>query len=161
MLMKLTPGVNFIIILHETFLNQSVIFTFYLLTILPCNFYVERVLAQKQLVKRWWNWLQYIGDPIDCIVSPDVPDKMMDTYCWSVPYTAGVSNSNTAHMRLGPHWKWNKLPSIFQLKTKNSWKIGKISLIFFILEFFDVRGPRVWDRCNTVSAALYDLFGST
>ena len=25
---------------------------------------------------------QFIGDPIDCIVTPDVPAKMMDTYCW-------------------------------------------------------------------------------
>ena len=26
---------------------------------------------------------QFIGDPIDCIVTKDVPAKMMDTYCWS------------------------------------------------------------------------------
>merc|ERR1711884_736779 len=25
---------------------------------------------------------QYIGDPIDCIVDPDVPQNVMDTYCW-------------------------------------------------------------------------------
>ena len=25
---------------------------------------------------------QYIGDPIDCIVDPDIPQKVMDTYCW-------------------------------------------------------------------------------
>jgi hypothetical protein len=27
---------------------------------------------------------QFIGDPIDCIVTKDVPANMMDTYCWSV-----------------------------------------------------------------------------
>jgi len=25
---------------------------------------------------------QYIGDPIDCIVDPDIPQQVMDTYCW-------------------------------------------------------------------------------
>lgn len=25
---------------------------------------------------------QYIGDPIDCIVDPDIPQNIMDTYCW-------------------------------------------------------------------------------
>ena len=25
---------------------------------------------------------QYIGDPIDCIVDPDIPQNVMDTYCW-------------------------------------------------------------------------------
>ena len=30
---------------------------------------------------------QFIGDPIDCIVTKDVPGNMMDTYCWSVPIT--------------------------------------------------------------------------
>lgn len=25
---------------------------------------------------------QFIGDPIDCIVAKEVPEKMMDTYCW-------------------------------------------------------------------------------
>ena len=24
----------------------------------------------------------YLGDPIDCIVDPDVPQNVMDTYCW-------------------------------------------------------------------------------
>ena len=38
------------------------------------------------------------GDPIDCIVDPDVPQNVMDTYCWihstfSIPnrYNAIVS----------------------------------------------------------------------
>ena len=25
---------------------------------------------------------QYIGDPIDCIVDQDIPQNVMDTYCW-------------------------------------------------------------------------------
>jgi hypothetical protein len=25
---------------------------------------------------------QFIGDPIDCIVTKDVPGNLMDTYCW-------------------------------------------------------------------------------
>jgi len=25
---------------------------------------------------------QFIGDPIDCIVTQEVEPKMMDTYCW-------------------------------------------------------------------------------
>lgn len=25
---------------------------------------------------------QYIGDPIDCIVDADIPQNVMDTYCW-------------------------------------------------------------------------------
>ena len=42
---------------------------------------------------------QYIGDPINCIVDPDIPQKVMDTYCWihatfSIPnrFTAEVGN---------------------------------------------------------------------
>jgi len=51
---------------------------------------------------------------------------------------SGVSNSEwlAGCMRLKErsprlHWKkWMKLPSNFQLKTENSWKIGKLSIYF-------------------------------
>jgi len=74
--------------------------------------------------------------------------------------TAGVSNSEclAGCMRLKdrscwPHFKkWKKLPSNFQLKTKNSWKNRQIvyELKKKTAEFLDVHGPRVWDRCSTV-----------
>ncbi|GFT16830.1 innexin inx2 [Nephila pilipes] len=66
---------------------------------------------------------QYIGDPIDCISSKDVPENMLDTFCWvhstfslpdswekkvgdEVPYP-GVDNSSKGQKRIyHAYYQW-------------------------------------------------------
>merc|ERR1719188_2712002 len=48
---------------------------------------------------------QYIGDPIDCIVDPDVPQNVMDTYCW-IHSTFSIPNRYEGRNEVGkdvPH----------------------------------------------------------
>jgi len=46
---------------------------------------------------------QYIGDPIDCIVDPDIPQNVMDTYCW-IHATFSIPNRFLAEVgREVPH----------------------------------------------------------
>jgi len=56
MLMKLTPGVNFINILGEIFSYKSTLHSFYLMTVWLCNFFGKIISAQKLLLN---------GDEID------------------------------------------------------------------------------------------------
>ena len=46
---------------------------------------------------------QYIGDPIDCIVDSDIPQNVMDTYCW-IHATFTIPNRVLANIGLEvPH----------------------------------------------------------
>jgi len=52
-------GINVTNILRLAFLYKNVVHSFSLLTVWLCNFSDERILAQKLLLKCWWNWLWY------------------------------------------------------------------------------------------------------
>ena len=50
---------------------------------------------------------QYIGDPIDCIVDPDIPQNVMDTYCWihstfSIPNRYEDRNEVSQNLKIKP-----------------------------------------------------------
>jgi len=47
---------------------------------------------------------QYIGDPIDCIVDSDIPQNVMDTYCW---IHATFYDPQQSH---GGHWAGGAAP---------------------------------------------------
>jgi len=70
----LRPGINFINILHVTFLYKSALQSFSLITFWLCNFFGKRILSKKPLVKCRWNWLQdpcYPG--VTCYSAPEQP----------------------------------------------------------------------------------------
>jgi len=53
----LGPGANFTNILWAAFTYESLLCIFYAVTICVCNFFFgQRILAQKLLIKFWWNW---------------------------------------------------------------------------------------------------------
>ncbi len=56
----LTPN-----ILRAAFLYKSFLRSFYALTIWVCNFLGKRILAQKLLIKCWWNGHQLTAWPAD------------------------------------------------------------------------------------------------
>jgi len=99
---------------------------------------------------------QYIGDPIDCIVDPDVPQNVMDTYCWihstfSIPNRViGVVGGNIAHPGVAPpselgeqgekkyhkYYQWVCFCLFFQAALFyiprflwNTWEAGKINML--------------------------------
>jgi len=41
-----------------TFSRESFLRSFYVLTIWVCNFFGKKILAQKLIIKYWWNWHQ-------------------------------------------------------------------------------------------------------
>jgi len=53
-----TPGVNFINILLDTFLYKSVFRSFSLIRVWFCNFFGKKIFSKELLIKCWWNWLK-------------------------------------------------------------------------------------------------------
>jgi len=56
-LVKSTPGVDSINILHAIFLYKSALSSFSLVTFCLCDFFAK-IYQQKKRVKCWWNWPQ-------------------------------------------------------------------------------------------------------
>jgi len=54
------PGVNFINILGALFLYKIALRSFSLVTVWLCDFLVQKIMAQKLLLKCWWNWHQWL-----------------------------------------------------------------------------------------------------
>jgi len=50
------PVVNFTNILQAPFLYVFASRNFFLITVWLCSFFSKRILAQKLIVKSWWNW---------------------------------------------------------------------------------------------------------
>ena len=57
-LIGLPPGVNYTNILWATFWYKNLLSSFFCTYLLGLYFFVKRILAQKLLVKNWWNWPQ-------------------------------------------------------------------------------------------------------
>ncbi len=58
--LKWRHGINFISILRAPFLYKGAFWSFSLITVWLCNFFGVSILAQKLLVKCWWNGLMVI-----------------------------------------------------------------------------------------------------
>ena len=88
---------------------------------------------------------QYIGDPIDCIVDPDIPQNIMDTYCWihatfTIPNrTVDKIGTEVAHPGVAPsaheekqyhkYYQWVCFTLFFQaaLFYVPRWVVGGVS----------------------------------
>ena len=100
-------GVNLTNILRAAFLYKSVLSSFSQLTVWGSHFFVERILAKKQLVKCWWNWLYvttnvrtiakiisspqslpFTSTPSPCSHTPNLSLSLIHLY---VPHTLSLS----------------------------------------------------------------------
>jgi len=101
---------------------------------------------------------QYIGDPIDCIVDPDVPQNVMDTYCWihstfSIPDRPGVVlGLDVPHYGVNPvagkekvyhkYYQWVCFTLFFQAMLfyipRHLWKVWEAGRINMLVQDMNV-----------------------
>jgi len=96
---------------------------------------------------------QYIGDPINCIVDPDIPQNVMDTYCWihatftipnrassetvgEVPHPGVIASSPNQEKKYHKYYQWVCFTLFFQAVLfyipRYLWKIwdgGRIKML--------------------------------
>lgn len=63
---------------------------------------------------------QHFGDPIDCITRDDVPNKIMDTYCWiHSTFTLPSACNKTVGIEVSLKWSSHNKQAHIQCNERN------------------------------------------
>lgn len=93
---------------------------------------------------------QYVGNPIDCIHTKDVPEEVLNTYCWihstytvmsafkkevgvEVAYPGIATSKNSKDNKVYKYYQWVCFCLLLQVSDTNFVSRDILNLTFFIL----------------------------
>lgn len=126
---------------------------------------------------------QYVGNPIDCVHTKDLPEDVLNTYCWihstytlkslfrkkvgsEVPYPGiGNSEGKLNDRKSYKYYQWVCFVLFFQVNWPNHQfvvcvcdvcvlKFNSSSLMFRLADVVDVLLPGVWSEMSTKASAI-------